>query len=293
MYFISYILLYPVIMLLSRLPFWVIYRVSDVLYFFNYYIFQYRKKIVFNNLKMAFPEKSDKEIKRIAKEFYLHFGDILVDSIKAFSMSKESFAKRYKFLNLELLNDYYPKNKSVVLIGAHYANWEWFIHSAQYTKHTIYGTFNTLKNPYFDSMIRKSRGRFGGALVPTNLTIPEIIKNQEIGKLSIYGLISDQSPMLQKTHYWSEFMGIKVPIHTGAESIAKKYNFPVVYFNAERIKRGYYEITLTKLAENPREFKDYEITDQFISLLENQIRKEPALYFWTHKRWKHKDKAPN
>lgn len=292
MYFISYILLYPIVMLMSRLPFWVIYGISDLLYFFTYYIIGYRKKIVFNNLRLVFPEKTDEEITKIAKDFYRHFSDILVESIKAFSMSKEDFHNRYNFLNLEVFEHHYKNNKSVILLGAHYANWEWFIHVAQYNSHRSYGTFNTLKNPYFDKLIRKSRERFGGFLVPTNHTIPEIVKNTEKGILSIYGLISDQSPMVQKTHYWREFMGIKVPIHTGAESLAKKYDMAVVYFSTEKIKRGYYEVTLKTITENPRDFRDFEITDQFLNLLEHQIRTTPHLYFWTHKRWKHRNKAP-
>lgn len=293
MYLVSYIILYPFIMLMSRLPFWVVYRISDVLYFFTYYIIRYRKKIVFSNLRLVFPEKSDQEITKIAKAFYLHFGDILMETIKAFSMSKNEFSKRYNFINLDVFEELYNKQKSVVLVGSHYGNWEWFIHAAQYTSHQIYGTYNTLKNHYFDKLIRNSRGRFGGVLVPTNETIPVIIKNNESHKLCIYGLVSDQSPMLHKTHYWSKFMGIKVPIHTGAESLAKKYNMAVVYFNVNRIKRGYYEIILTNLAENPNDFKDFEITDQYLTLVENQIKESPSYYFWTHKRWKHKDKAPD
>lgn len=293
MYLVSYIILYPFIMLMSRLPFWVVYRISDVLYFFTYYIIRYRKKIVFSNLRLVFPEKSDQEITKIAKAFYLHFGDILMETIKAFSMSKNEFSKRYNFINLDVFEELYNKQKSVVLVGSHYGNWEWFIHAAQYTSHQIYGTYNTLKNHYFDKLIRNSRGRFGGVLVPTNETIPVIIKNNESHKLCIYGLVSDQSPMLHKTHYWSKFMGIKVPIHTGAESLAKKYNMAVVYFNVNRIKRGYYEIILTNLAENPNDFKDFEITDQYLTLVENQIKESPSYYFWSHKRWKHKDKAPD
>ncbi|MDP2089519.1 MAG: lysophospholipid acyltransferase family protein [Flavobacteriaceae bacterium] len=292
MYLISYIILYPIIMLMSRLPFWVIYCISDILYFFTYYIIGYRKKVVFDNLRLVFPEKSEKEITKIAKDSYLHFGDILMETIKAFSMSDREFAKRYRFLNLDIFEAQFKKNKSVAMIGSHYGNWEWFIHVAQYTSHTIYGTYNTIMNPYFDELIRKSRERFGGVLVPTNETIPTIIQNTENQKLSIYGLLSDQSPMVQKAIYWNKFMGVKVPIHTGAEVLAKKYNLAVVYFSVEQIKRGYYEITLKTLADDPSTFKNYEITDQFLKLVEEQIKRKPSLYFWTHRRWKHKDKAP-
>ncbi len=292
MYLISYILLYPVIILLSRLPFWVIYRISDVLYFFTYYIIRYRKKIVFSNLKLVFPDKSKQELTTIAKAFYLHFGDMLMESVKAFSMSNEDMLKRYHYKNPEIFQELFNKKKGVALMGSHYANWEWIVHVSQFAPHKSYGTYNQLKNPYFDKLIRKSRGKFGGQLLTSAETIPTVKYNKENGLLGLYGLVSDQSPMLHKTHYWRPFMGVKVPVHTGAEAIAKKYDLAVVFFNVEKIKRGFYEVTFELISDDASNLKNFEITDKYLTLVENQIKRKPAFYFWTHKRWKHKDKAP-
>lgn len=279
-------------MLVSRLPFWVIYRISDILYFISYYLIGYRKKVVFSNLYLAFPEKSAKEIKQIAKNSYKHFADILVESIKAFSISRKELDQRYTFKNTELFQELAHKNKSIALVGSHYANWEWGIHLKIYTPHDVFGSYTKLTNPYFNNLICRSRGKFGFQLVPTSETIPMIKNNKVNDVLSLYILLSDQSPMLQKTVYWNEFLGVKVPIHVGAETLSKKYDLAVVYFSVDKIKRGFYEVTFKLLAEDSTNYKNYEITDHFLKLVEEQIKRKPAFYFWTHNRFKHKDKMP-
>lgn len=292
MYLISYILLYPIVISMSRLPFWVIYRISDILYFFIYYIIRYRKKIVFNNLQLVFPEKSEKEITQIAKEFYAHFGDMLLESVKTFSMNEQEFEKRYHFKNHEIFLELAKKEKSIALVGAHYANWEWGILLNKKMPHQFFGAYTKLKNPYFDALIRKSRGKFGSILMATNETSALVRNNINHHILSAYVLVSDQSPMIQKAQYWRNFMGIKVPVHTGAENLAKKYDLAIVFFDVEKIKRGYYEVTFKLIAEDASKYKNFEITDKYIDIVEAQIKRKPSLYFWTHKRWKHKDKAP-
>lgn len=292
MYLISYLLLYPFIFLMSRMPFWLAYRVSDLLYYVSYYIIGYRKKEIFNNLRLVFPTKSEIEITQIAKEFYVHFGDVIMEAVKAFAMSNKEMYKRYHYKNPEIFQELFDKKKSVVLMGSHYANWEWIVHVSNFAPHQSYGTYSKLKNPYFDKLVRDSRGRHGGYLITANETIPTVKSNSDNNILGIYGLVSDQSPIIQKTQYWREFMGIKVPVHIGAEAIAKKYDFAVVFFDVEKIKRGYYEVTFKLIAEDTSKFEKFEITDRFIDLVEGQIKRNPALYFWTHKRWKHRDKVP-
>lgn len=292
MYLISYILLYPIILLVSRLPFWVIYRISDILYFLIYYVIKYRKKVVFNNLYLVFPEKSEKEITQIAKEFYSHFADMLLESVKTFSMIEKEMDKRYHFKNPEIFQGLAKKNKSVALVGAHYANWEWGILLNKRMPHQFFGAYNKLKNPYFDALLHKSRGKFGSILMATNETTKLVKNNIEQNILSAYVLVSDQSPILQKTIYWNKFLGIKVPIHVGAEAIARKHNLAVVYFSVDKIKRGYYEVTFKTIADDLSTTDKFEITDEFLKLVETQIKQKPSLYLWTHKRWKHRDKAP-
>ncbi len=290
---IVYILVYPIIWLISILPFKILYFISDFLYVIIYYVIGYRKKVVYNNLKLAFPEKTNEEIIQISKKFYSHFVDIFMEMIKSFTISKKALDKHYKYTNLTFLNELYKDGKSVILTGAHYANWEWILGLDPYISYKTYGAFTKLNNPYFNKKILKSRSRFGVNLVPTSKTISEIDSNEKNKIQSMYGLLSDQSPQLKKTFYWNHFLGIKVPIHTGTEMLAKKYDMNVVLFETKKIKRGYYETTFSLITNNALKYPNYELTDVFLEKIEQLIRKQPQYYFWTHKRFKHKDKAPN
>ncbi len=292
MQLLVFILVYPLIWLLSILPMRVLYFISDGIYLLLYYVIGYRKKVVRNNLILAFPEKSNEERLYIEKKSFQHFVDIFVEIIKTFTISEKEISKRFVFKNLEIVNDFYNSNKSLIIMAMHYANWEWVISLSlrDLVSHQGYVAYRKIGNKYFNNKIKASRSKFGGIMIPTSESLDLIQKNDVNNKLSIYGLLSDQSPILSKTHYWSDFMGVHVPIHTGAEMLANKYNYPVLYLHTERVKRGYYESTVEVLAEHPREFKDNEITDIFLQKIEKQIRKKPEYYFWTHNRFKHRNK---
>jgi KDO2-lipid IV(A) lauroyltransferase len=290
MQFLTFIIVYPFIWLFSILPFRVLYFISDCFYYLIYYIIGYRKKTVLHNLKLVFPEKTDQEIKIITKKFYRHFTDVFIEMIKAFTLSEKAILEHYKFTNIEVVHELESKNKSAILIGSHYANWEWIFGVNLLVKYNGYAVFKKLKNPFFDKKIRETRGRYNTTLVPTKEIFNIIANNTKNNILSLYGFLGDQSPRLKKAHYWSEFLGVTVPIHTGAEMLAKKSNLSVVSFHVKKIKRGYYEATFKLLAENPNDFKDYDITDLYLRELEKSIYKAPEYYFWTHKRFKHEGK---
>jgi len=172
---------------------------------------------------------------------------------------------------------------------AHYGSWEWIFILQTYTSHRGYGIYKRLQNKYFDRLIKSIRARYNSYLITTKETFSVLEEAKKNGILSMNGFASDQSPKKDKARHWNEFMGIKVPVHTGAEMMAKKLDMPVVFFAVERKKRGYYEATFQTLAENPTDFKDYEITDKFLKLVETQIHEAPEYYLWTHKRWKHRE----
>lgn len=289
MQFLTFILVYPFIWLFSILPFRVLYFISDCFYYLIYYVIGYRKKTVVYNLKLAFPKKSDQEIKIITKKFFRHFIDVFVEMIKAFTISEKAMLKRYKFTNVELLQKLETNNKSVLLIGSHYANWEWIFSLNLFIKYNSYGVIKKLKNSYFDKKIRQTRGRYHTKIVSTKEIFNIIDSNTKNNIPSIYGFLGDQSPKVEKTYHWSTFLGVHVPIITGSEMLAKKHNLTVVVFKTTKVKRGYYETTFKLLAENPTDFKDYDITDLYLRELEKSIYTAPEYYFWTHKRFKHKD----
>jgi len=257
-----------------------------------YYVIGYRKKIVLYNLKLAFPEKSTKELIKIRKKFYHHFVDVFMEMIKSFTVPKKEVYKRYKFTNIDFFTELYKDGKSVILMGAHYANWEWIMSLDSFVDYKGYAAFTKVNNPYFNRKVLKSRAKFGTNLVQTSKILSEIYNNKKNNIQAMYGLLSDQSPQLKKTFYWNEFLGVKVPIHTGGEMLAKKYDLNIVFMDVKKIKRGHYETTFSLITDNTRKYPNYQLTDIFLEKVEQQIKTNPEFYFWTHKRFKHKDKAP-
>jgi len=262
------------------------------MYFLIYYVVGYRKKVVLYNLKLAFPEKSNNEIETIRKKFYSHFVDVFIEMIKSFTVSKEEVYKRYKFTNIDFFTELYKDGKSVILVGPHYANWEWIMSLDSFVDYKGYAAYSKVKNKYFNDKVLKSRAKFGTNLIQTAKVVGEIQQNQKNKIQAMYGLLSDQSPQIKKTFYWSEFLGVKVPIHTGGEMLAKRFDMNMVFMEVKKIKRGYYETTFSLITDNAKTFPNYKLTDIFLEKVEHQIRSNPEYYFWTHNRFKHKDKAP-
>jgi KDO2-lipid IV(A) lauroyltransferase len=292
MQFLAYILIYPFLWLISILPFKLLYLFSDGVYILIYYIIGYRKKTVQENLNLVFPDKSEKEIKQITKKFYHHLCDMIVESIKSMTISEAEMKKRFLFKNPEVILDLGKENKSIVLMCGHYASWEWIFILQTYVNHKGYAIYKRLENKYFDALVKRIRAKYNSYLITTKETFPVLYKAKKNGELTVNGFASDQSPKHDKAFHWNEFMNIKVPVHTGAEMLAKKLDMAVVFLKVKKVKRGYYEATILPITKTPKDYKDYEITDIFLKLLEEQIYEAPEYYLWTHKRWKHRDKVP-
>ncbi len=266
--------------------------VSDLVYFLIYRVFGYRKKVVRANLELVFPDKTETELRSIEKDFFKHMCDMFLEMIKTLSISVPEIQKRYVFTNIEELLQFEEKRQSVMLMLPHYANWEWVFSLNTEISFTAYGIYQPLTNKYFDRLVRSLRAKWGTTLITTKQIWDIAAKNNQDGKLAIYGIITDQSPMVQKAHYWAPFMGITVPMHTGAEYLCKKFKLPVLYLKVEKVKRGYYQGTFTVLTEKPETLPDYNITDAYFEQVENAISEAPEYYFWTHKRWKHRNRKP-
>jgi len=288
MQFLVYILAYPVLWLISILPFRIFYWFSDCVYFLVYYIIGYRKKVVRANLALALPHLNDAERKKVEKKFYQHMCDMFLETIKTMSISADEMEKRFNVTNLDLILDYAKKGKSVILVASHYASYEWLLTINPKIGFQGVAVYKKLANPYFDKLVRKIRSKFHTELIETKKAIPLMAQNQRDGILSLYGLASDQSPKLDRIFHSSNFMGIEVPVHTGAEMLAKKYDLSVVFAKVKKVRRGYYEATFVSLADNPKDFEDFKITEKYLQEVEKQILEAPEYYLWTHKRWKHR-----
>ncbi|MGB0897076.1 MAG: lysophospholipid acyltransferase family protein [Flavobacteriaceae bacterium] len=292
MHLITYILVFPVLWLISILPFRIFYLFSDAIYVLIYYIIGYRKQTVTDNLTLVFPNKSEKEISTIRKKFYKHMCDMFLEMIKTMSMSESEMRKRFTITNTAYIQEL-EQRKNIMLMASHYASWEWGIIIQRDIQSTAYGVYKKLKNPYFDKLVRNIRAKYNSVLLSTKETIPKVISVNKSGEKAVFGFISDQSPKLRKALHWIDFMNINVPAYTGAEMLSKKCDLAVCYIKVNKIKRGYYQAEFVPLTETPKEHKNYEITDLFFKEVEKQLHEAPEYYLWTHKRWKHRGKNPN
>lgn len=290
-----YYIAYPLLWLISKLPFSIFYIISDCFFVLLYYVVRYRRKTVTENVKLTMPHLSDQEVKKVVKQFYKHLCDIFLEMIKTFTISEEELKKRFQFTNLETILAIEKQEKSVLLFCAHYANWEWLIILDKFIDFQGYAVYKKLGNPYFNNLFLKIRTRFNTRLVEMKETIRVIRQNEVNKNHSIYAFISDQSPMIGDANYWQDFMGIEVPVFTGGEALCKKFNMEPMYLKVDYVKRGHYQATfvpLLKEGENVKEVPNYELTNRFLQEVEKQIDQAPAYYFWTHKRWKHRGKKP-
>lgn len=274
------------------LPYSVLYLFSDLLYFLLYKIFNYRQKVVRKNLKNSFPLYSKTQIAEIEKKFYSHFCDIIVESIKLFTISEKQLSARILFADRELINDLYKKNKSIIFCGGHYNNWEMLGAIIQkYIPHTAIGIYAPLENSFFNKKFIKSRTKFGLKLLSMKKVKEGFEENKTLLTATFFA--TDQSPTYSKNVYWTQFLNQETAVYTGTEYFAKTYNFPVVFGYITKTKRGFYDFKAELICENPKSTKVGEITELHTRILEKQILNEPQYWLWTHKRWKRKKEIKN
>lgn len=287
---IIYLAAYPLLWTLARLPFGVFYKVSDGVFWLVYHVVRYRRKTVQQNLELVFPQRSQEERARIERDFYQHMVDMFLEMIKSLHMSDSELNARFKFTNFEELREIGQSGKGVLLACGHYASYEW-VSALQLHEHpfTSFGVYKKIKNRYFDQLVRSIRQRYDTQVISSAEAVRVIARNQRSGLQGIYAMVADQSPKLKGANFWTEFMGIRVPVFVGTETLARKYDMAVVYLNVEKVKRGHYLATFKTITTQPKEETPHGITRRYFDLLENQIRKDPAYYLWTHKRWKHRE----
>ena len=292
MQLIAFILIYPILWLISLLPFRFLYALSDAVCFILYRLVGYRKHVVKSNLRLVFPEKNDAEINSITKKFYSHLCDLFLEMIKTLSISKSELKARFKVKNIDTLLELEKENTSVVLLYGHYASYEWSIVIQSLVTLPGLGVYKRIANPYFDKLAHKIRSKYNTELVATKHVVGRLEELHKAKDHRMMAFISDQSPKLKPNNVWLPFMGIEIPCFIGAEITAKNYNYPVGCLKIDKVKRGHYVAEIVTITKDPNRVQPFEITKTFNSVLEAQIKERPELYLWTHKRWKHKDEAP-
>ena len=292
MNFITKLFIAPLLIFISYLPFRLLYFISDIFYYFLYYIIRFRRKIVRNNLVLSKIALNKKDLIIIEKKFYRHLTDVFFEMFKFYSISPYEMKKRFYIENPEIFYEFEKKNKSVMFMTSHYGGFEWFLSITYHVPQLPFAVYTPLSNKSLESLIKKFRLRHGSKLISRYEAGAYIKKQLKENKLFLYGMAADQSAQIRSITYWKEFLGIKVPVFTGSERIAKKHNIPVVFGKVVKISRGYYKVVVELISEFPNDYENYKITDLYLEKLEKQIREVPEYYYWTHNRFKHKDKAP-
>jgi len=264
---------------------WFLHRIADGLFVLAYYVIGYRTKVVKGNLALAFPEKTDQERKLLAKNFYKNFCDVIIESIKLFSISEKELGRRMVLHDVENLKPFYDQGKSIIGMISHVSNWEWMVISDTVMDHRSLGIMTPLSNKFIHKKVVDSRTRFGCRAIP-KAEVTQVIAEET--EPTVYFFATDQSPHKANRAYWAQFFGIDTPVQYGAEKFAKQYDMPVFHFRIRRIKRGYYEVHNSLLEANPTKAAYGSILERYNEELEAHIRENASDWLWTHRRWKHR-----
>ncbi len=280
---VYYLFVYP----LSKLPLWITYRFADFFYLLLITVLPYRKKVITDNLTKSFPNLDQRNIAKLRRRFYRTFTDMLIEGIKNLGISEKELRKRFVIQNPELMDELYAKGKSVLLVSAHYNNWEWMITGQNlFFKHQAVGIGMPLSSGFWDKKINSLRQRFGMRVIHSKIVKASFESYKKNNEVTATLVLSDQSPGDSLKSYWTKFLGRDTAVAFGAEQLANTYDQAVVFYLPKKIKRGHYSVELTLITENPRSLLWGEITEQHVRLLEKGIIESPQAWLWSHKRWK-------
>ncbi|WP_167617722.1 lysophospholipid acyltransferase family protein [Maribellus sediminis] len=272
----------------ALLPLSFLYLLSDFIHFLLRNVVNYRSVVIIDNLKHAFPEKSDEEILAIRNKFYRHFADLFIESMKMYGMSEKEMNQRVRFKGLDMLNNYAEKGQSIIVLAYHHHNWEWASFIQTVAKHRILMVYNKMrKNQPMDDFLLKSREKWGGLGVQMGRSAKVMFDLQKKNIPTLTWLAADQSA-LPDQGMWANFFNREAAFFAGPEKIARKTNQPVLIQRVHRLGRGKYEYEFTLLCEEPAEAKPYEVLLSYIQKMEEVLKEEPEYYLWSHRRWKHK-----
>ncbi len=270
--------------LVAFLPSGFFYFLSDFVFLLVWYVIGYRKKVVFENLKKSFPEKTEEERRKIAKKYYRHFGDLLVEPIRLHRLSQKEIRKRVVFKNPEILDELYKQGKNVIMISGHYGNWEMLIDIVSCSPHQFGVIYKPLSSEAFDWFMKQTRTKLGLHVLPMDDAYRMIVQAQKQGFKTATFFIADQSPI--ETKYWTMFLNQETPVFLGPEKIARKLGMAVLFTDIMKTKRGRYEVIFTKICDDASTTQENEITNAHVRLLEKTIRENPEHWLWSHRRWK-------
>jgi Lauroyl/myristoyl acyltransferase len=274
-------------LLLSRLPLSILYLLTDFLYLIARFVIRYRKKVIDENLLHAFPELSDTERKKIRNRFYRNFTDTFAETIKILTISEAEFRRRFVIVNQPDLDQPVKNRVSSLMMAGHIFNWEWGVVGTNlYTEVPVETVYLKVNNPFFNELMKKIRTRFGGFVTEKKEFRRGMLTLGRDPRIVLLG--SDQRPPSSENRYQREFLNRPAVFFEGAEFLSKKMNLHVHYGKMIKVKRGHYRYEYVPLVQSTllMEKRPHSITDRFCEMLEENIREQPDMYLWSHKRWK-------
>ncbi len=280
---------YALLWCVSFLPLRVMYVITDILYLILYYVIRYRRKVVLDNLRNAFPEKTESEREHIAQRYYRHLCDTFAEFYKLWHISEKEIKKRCVMVNIEIPHRYFQEGRSVIACSGHYGNWEMMFSYKLWEKDIeLVPIYKPIRNKVFDRMTYQIRSHFGAHPLAKIDTLRVMLQNQKDGVVAMTGFIGDQTPNKMNLNFWMKFLNQDTPVLEGTEKIARKLNQPVIFVNMRKVKRGYYHAEFYDLCPDPQALEPGELTRMHTRMLEHFIRECPEYWLWSHKRWKHK-----
>lgn len=286
---VAFYVLFAIWYVLSLIPMCVHYAFSTLAYLVLYHLVRYRRPLVRQNLSRSFPNKSQSEIKSIERQFYQHFCDIMMESVKYMSISKSEMRRRVRVNGVEFLHESCRKGRSCCVYLGHYGNWEWLSALPLFVDCNIsqpVQLYHPLENKVFDRLVAYTRQRMGGKNIPVAESVRHMVRYRKEGRPLIIGFIADQVPLYHNIHYWTDFLHQDTPIFTGPERIAKKFDMDVYYADIRRVSRGHYEYNFRLLSTDPNSLPENELTEMYNKELEKTIQAAPPYWLWSHNRWK-------
>lgn len=286
--------------LMALLPLGVLYGVADVIYLLVYRVGRYRVKVVRKNLADSFPEKTEAELRRIERQFYRNFADYIVETVKLLHISDRTIMKRMEFEGVEQIDSLFDQGRSIVAYFSHCGNWEWAPSVTLHTRHRpedgvcqFCQVYRPLRNKPMDKLMLRLRSRFGSVSYPKRTVFRDLLRLSREGVLSITGFMSDQKPSHGDDIHVVRFLNHPTAVITGTEQLGRRLKMAAVYWDVYKPSRGHYRIVTRVITDDIATTEPMSVTDTYANMLEETIRRNPAIWLWTHKRWKHPVTMPD
>ncbi|MEJ7643112.1 MAG: lysophospholipid acyltransferase family protein [Chryseolinea sp.] len=272
--------------ILSRLPFAILYALSDFLFFVSFYCIRYRRKLVWKNLTASFPEKSSAELRDIEKQFFRNLCDYAVEMLKLLTITREELGTRVVFKNADICNQYISQGRSILNLASHHFNWEWLLTAGSFSlPGEMDFVYQPVHNKFFNRFSLLSRTRFGAYPIKRDGVARNIIKRKNV--VRNIALVADQYPGYgHDKKFPIKFMDQETVFFYGSVQLALLTQYPVMYYAIRKLKRGYYEATIVELAKPPYDKDNKQILESYVREVEYLIREDPASWLWSHNRWK-------